>query len=82
MYFHTEEKGIFFLDRGKFQRTYPFNTVSRGIQSLIENSLPLAPEVLSSMKFHNVFFNYGENDEVSKDRMLILFELPITSEMN
>ena len=31
MYFHTKEKGIFFMDRGRFQKTYPFTIVSRVI---------------------------------------------------
>jgi hypothetical protein len=78
MYFHTEKEGIFFMDRGQFQKTIPFTKVLNAIQKLTENSYP---KVLSSMKFNNVFFNFGENDKVSKDRMLILLQCPITSGM-
>ena len=83
MYFHTEKEGIFFMDHGRFEKTYPFtiNSDSGAIKRLIENSLQLDSNVLSSIKFNNVFFNFGEKDKVSEDRMLILLQLPISSEM-
>ena len=78
MYFHTEKEGIFFMDRGQFQKTIPFKKVLDAIPKLTKDSYP---KDLSAMKFNNVFFNFGENDKVSKDRMLILLQCPITSGM-
>jgi hypothetical protein len=71
------------MDHGRFEKTYPFtiNSDSGAIKRLIENSLQLDSNVLSSIKFNNVFFNFGEKDKVSEDRMLILLQLPISSEM-
>jgi hypothetical protein len=85
MYFHTQEKGMFFMNLGRVKITYPFNRDFGGIQSRKLNTLYLAKELLRSGEVKNIFFNVGENEAVIEDLMLILLQCkqrPITSANN
>ena len=72
MYFHSQKQGMFFMNLGRVKITYPFPTDFGGIQSRKSNTLYLAKKLFSYGEVKNVFFNFGENEAVFDDRMLIL----------
>ena len=71
MYFHTQDQGMFFMNLGRIQLSYPFARDFNLMQKR-RNTLDLANNLLSSGVVKNVFFNIEENEEVIEDRMLIL----------
>jgi hypothetical protein len=48
MYFHTQEQGMFFMNLGRVQMTYPFTREFGGIQSRRWNTTYLEKKLLSS----------------------------------
>jgi hypothetical protein len=72
MYFHTQEHGIFFMNLGRVKIIYPFTRDFGGYQRKRWNTLYRGKIFFEEVK--NVFFNFGENEAVIEDRMLILLQ--------